>query len=653
MREIYLLSKKSCQKLPVSNEYYSSLGYIPLQIYGNSKPGLPQKIAIKLIDSSYSMWRNLINWSESSSLNDDHLQRQYSVALMGFIGRWENWPMYIDSRGKRWADGGVNRHLYLHHLILSSQMVITALRFDSIEAAKWGVDTLNRWFSNVTDHSEGNYKYYWNTEILVPVVLDSEDDAEEWTLIKSGREESVDLNAASALAMMNAWVDARIVTACYLLKRPSDEHDNEVKVLIDALVSTSELFPSGGIRESHHSIESGADILSVYLRHRWYWRDGDGDHGVWVNGIIDSLNRIDEPERVSGRIYSGWGANDTRSLSKSYLKLMVEKSSSQWTLSDDWKKIVLASFFKQANRDSLILELEEFITAIDSDPIYKEEFWHDDANKVLLDNCRISLLDIIEFLKQENVNKVVAKSVDQERLNSMGVMASIDVFDPEERYFPLSLFSEVIGNEQLDVGSRRTVNIQQYLKEKVVDVGANVAINEGEWLSSCVRNHMVLQVLNDFLSATKRKTIEWDFNTDEDAKIQLKRDIDDLKIKGGNPVILSGGSSFLNRIFRGIYRSEQQTAIERRDGYGESYICHFYGVPAYRLPYSAERFVLLSSKDMFLKASLLTTSAKSYVNLRYEKETDIKGTLSLSYLLDTEFKVDTVWKYTVNEAEIS
>lgn len=649
MREIYLLSKKSCQKIPASNEYYSSLGYIPLQIYSNSRPDLPKKIAIKLIDSSYSMWRNLINWSESSSLNDDHLQRQYTDALMGFIGRWENWPMYIDTRDKRWADGGVNRHLYLHHLTLSSQMVITALRFGSIEAAKWSVDTLNRWFSNVTDHSEGNYRYYWNTEILVPVVLDFDDDAEEWALIKNGREETVNAKAAGTLAVMNAWIDTRIVTACYLLKRPSDEHDDKVKILIDALVSSSELFPTGGINESHHSIESGADILSAYMRHRWYWRYGDGDHGMWINGLIDSLNIIDEPERVSGRIYSGWGANDARSLSKSYLKLMIENSRSQWTLSGDWQKIVLASFFKQANRDLLISELKEFITVIDSNSLYEAEYRDDEANKELLQNCRSSLLEIIELLKQENINKVVAKNIDQDRLNSMGATASIDVFDPEERYFPLSLFSEVIANEQLDVGSRRTVNIQQYLKEKVVDIGANVAINEGEWLSNCVRNHMVLQIFNDFLNATKHKTIEWDFNTDVDAKIQLKRDIDDLKIKGGDPVILSGGSSFFSQIFRGIYRADQQTAIERRDGYGESYICHFYGVPAYRLPYSAERFVLLTSKNMFLKASLLTPLGKSYVDVKYEEETDIKGKLSLSFLLGTEFKVDNVWKYTVNE----
>ena len=180
----------------------------------------------------------LVGWSESADFDDALLQKSYEEALMDFVGRWESWPIYIDTEDQRWLDGGVNRRLYQHHLVLSTQMVVSAIRHGSILAAKWGVDALNRWFSNVTDHSEGNYKYYWNTEILVPSVIDYDKEAAEWTLIKNGHEEDVDLKSAAAIAMMNSWVDARVVTACYLLNRPDDTYGKDVKELVEYLISS-------------------------------------------------------------------------------------------------------------------------------------------------------------------------------------------------------------------------------------------------------------------------------------------------------------------------------------------------------------------------------------------------------------------------------
>lgn len=420
--------------------------------------------------------------------------------------------------------------------------------------------------------------------------------------------------------------------------------------LVEALISCTKLFPSGYVSLNSSRIQSGADILGAYVRHLCLWSQEDSVYSDWLDGVIDRFNRLDEPKRVIGRVYSAWGIADVRSLNRSYLELIILNTQSRWKISDSWLKVLFSDLVGQSARDRLIRTLKEWVGLIDSD--YQKGWWIEDGRDSQVINSRESFVSCIDLLEEKGKTEILEAEVDLSRLETLSQYgSSVDVFDARDRHFPLTLFGEVVKSENVEIGKERVINIVDYAKANVINVGVTPPGNEKEWISDIVQNNIVGQIFGDFISASTENLTSLSYGDEQRGLDQLKTDINKRAEEGYEPIIFAGPKSLLSRANVASYGRGTDSDVEYKGGYGDFYICHYRGVPVYRIPFSSANYLFVVSKKYFLKASLFALPNGKYVNVQYVPEDELTGKLRLSYRLSTTFGSESVFKYLAESHE--
>lgn len=636
LREYYRLAREAVERIPDSSRFYTDMLYLHKRIYSNRDSLIKQEMR-SLIQGSYYMWYLLVEWrSYNSESGDLRVANKYEDILYDFVGAWESWLMFIEPRSKRTRDIGKTYPAFTVHLELTASTAISALRFNNFEAAGWGVDMLINWLEKLSRDDHWNKEYSWRSVLINHYLLPLKPDNIAWQAILRGND--YDYSAAFDISFKNAHIDLRVITACYMLLKPGDDHPDFLAKYVNALLAGERIHPSGSMGRPRHNILNAGDLVGAYIRHRDYGHYRDGTYGSWLSSILESFGRIYEERRVSGRIYSGWGADEPRSMNRAYVEIAISMSSTKWRLSNDWEEALLSEFFRHMDRESIISDLRDWIK------IAKEDHEYILVDQENLDafksNFIQSVEDVIQRIGDAQIQAVVDAEIDQAQLVKFGKASSAIFSDKTHSKFPLVLFKYLDHDAELDDNYSFRVNITNYAKERVaLGVETNRAVNEDEWMADCISNDLKLNILRALLRYPQSESYEY---TDVDS---ILSDIRNLSESMACPVLFIGSQKLRSKLRRSSYDQDiaDKYDIRRQDGFDNEYICHIGGCEVYSLRFSNIDFCLLTTKEIFETVTFFKITEDQYVNVDFElnEDSDTIGKLILKYQMKVDLTENT------------
>ncbi|TKB11292.1 hypothetical protein [Desulforhopalus sp. IMCC35007] len=629
--EYHRLARESVERIPDNSRFYYDMLYLHNRIFTRRDKLVKQEIR-SLIQGSYNMWYLLIEWrSYSSTSGDMRIANKYEDILYDFVGAWESWLIYIEPRSKK--AGGIDKSYlaYITHLEFTASTAISALRFNNYEAAGWGVDMLNNWLSNLSLDNNPNAEYLWRSVLLNYSFLLKDSESPAWHAVLKGNE--YDHLAAFNLSFKNASLDLRILTACYILLKPDQDNKEMLVKYVKALLSGVSIHQTGATSRSRHSISSAGDLLGAYIRHRDYRHYGENTYGSWLSSILDSFGRIYEERRVSGRIYSGWGANDPRSMNEAYVEIAISLSERKWRLPNEWEEAILSDAFRHIDREKMISDIRNWIQIAQCEQSY---ILIDEEAKVgLVSNFCDSLNEIIKRVEKAQVEEITGSDIDQNRLNFFSIASSGIFKNTGTPVFPLSLFEHIEHKVEMDDSLSYELNIADYAKERVaLGVETNRPNNEEEGIADCVSANVQVNVLRKLLqyplSASYRyKSIDY-----------ILSDVRRLVNSIACPVLFVGSQALSNTLHRSSYDRDiaDKHEISRLDGFGNEYICHVGRCEVYILPFNGVDYCLLTSKELFAKVWFRKITDDQFIETDFLPKEDNEniGNLHFKYWMDIE-----------------
>tara|TARA_R110002033_G_scaffold38017_1_gene77245 strand:+ start:3995 stop:7270 length:3276 start_codon:yes stop_codon:yes gene_type:complete len=628
LTEYYRIARAAVELIPENIEFFDEVINLHKRLFlGREK--LVEREGFSLIQGSYFTWSLLMEWrSYSSSSSDMRVANKYEDVLFDFVGAWESWLDYIQLRRKRLDDLTDSLPLILAHLEFTAHTAISALRYNNVEAAGWGVDMLNNWHEKLSlnDFGHGFEEYAWNSELVNHDMLRKSFDEQSWITALNGNE--FNLKSAFNIALKNAVFDLRVITACYILLKPHLNDNDQIKLYVKALLSGDSIHPTGSIGDSTKSVSNASDILGAYIRHRDYPNYGHGSYGSWLSKVLESFGRVNEKRRVSGRIYSGWGRDDPQSMNSAYVEIAVSFSNNQWQLERKWFDIIFSDELHHKDQEALVRDLQEWLRLADEikEPFLtsREEF---DSN---LSNFKVSVQQVIDRINQQQSDIVAVAEIDDQLLTKFGLICS-EAFTGEDQNldFPMTLFKSVSFNGNPVEDNLFKLNIQGYLKENIAkNIDTNRSINEKDWLKKSTENNLKLNILRKLLSY---KT------SDSRVYANAEDNIIDIYELGKaiiNPVLFSGSSELKRLIREAKYKQDfaDKFDISFIDGYGLDYICHIGNIIVYNIRFSDINYSLLTTKDLFESIEVGKVAKGQFVRVNYEpSENENIGELVINY----------------------
>lgn len=632
LTEYYRLAKAAVELIPENIEFFDEVIYLHKRLFARREK-LVKREGFSLIQGSYFNWSLLMEWrSYSSSSSDMRIANKYEDVLFDFVGSWESWLDYIEPRTKRLNNLSNSLPLFLSHLEFTAHTAITALRYNNIEAAGWGVDMLNNWVEKLSyrEHGHGLEEYRWHSELVTHDMLLKDRNEHAWITVLNGHE--FNIQSAFNIAINNAAFDLRVITACYILLKPNLNGNFQIKKYIRALLSGASIHHTGAMGRRTKSVSTACDILGAYIRHRDYPNNGEGSYGSWLSKTLDSFGRVNEQRRVSGRIYSGWGRDDPHGMNSAYVEIVVSFSNNQWQLERKWFDIIFSAIFRHQDQEYLVRDLKEWLRLSDeiNDPILtsKDDF---ENNR---NNFKTSIQQVIDKINQRQNDIIADAEIDDALLTRFGLTCSKVITGKNQNLeFPLDLFKSVRFNGSIEKNNLCKVNIENYRKEQISkNISTNRAINEDEWLKDVTKDNIKVNILRKIL---------WYKTTDSRVYANAENNILDASELGkdiNDPVIFSGNSE-LNRLFlEARYKRDlaDKLNISFIDGYGDSYICHLGNIIVYRINFSDANFSLLTTKDLFESIEFGKVLERQFVKVEYDPSDDNKniGVLSINYWMD-------------------
>jgi hypothetical protein len=632
LSEYHRLAKSAVELIPENIEFFDEVIYLHKRIFAGRKK-LVKLEGISLIQGSYLTWSLLMEWrSYSSSSLDLRIANKYEDVLFDFVGSWESWLDYIEPRTKRFNDLSNSLPLFLAHLEFTAHTVITALRYNNIEAAGWGVDMLNNWIEQFLfrGYDDKLDEYRWNSELVTHNMLLKSIHDHAWITALNGND--FNIQSAFNIAINNSTFDLRVITACYIILKPNLNGDEKIKKYIRALLSCAPIHPTGSIGRITKAVRTASDILGAYIRHRDYPNYGAGSYGSWLAKTLSSFGRVNKQRMVSGRIYSGWGRDDPHSMNSAYVEIAVSLSNNEWQLERKWFDIIFSDSFRHQDQESLVRDLQEWLRVSDkiNDPILtpKDEF------EINRNNFKTSIQKIISQIYQRQNEIVLDAEIDDVLLTNFGLTCSKAIMGKNQNLeFPISLFKYVDFNGVLEKNNLCRINITDYRKEKIAKgISTNRAINENDWFKKLTKSDVMINVLKNILRYEVTEPIVY-----KDAENNV---LDISRLEGGinKPVLFSGNLELNRLLHEARYKRElsDKLNISFIDGYGENYLCHIGEAIVYIMHFTDVNFSLLTTKDLFESIEFGKVTDGQFVKVEYKSSDDSEniGVLSINYWMD-------------------
>lgn len=374
--------------------------------------------------------------------------------------------------------------------------------------------------------------------------------------------------------------------------------------------------------------------------------------------MIESFGRIEEPEHVSGRVYSGWGSTDVRHLKHAYMVLATCYSAREWTLSARMKGFLYSDVVELQHREILLDDLKDWLNPTEDDISKVKLYLGDSYSDDYIENMKSSIAAVIDSINRQDVIVVSDAPIDQERLLSFGKAASLSGFTIASKLIPQLFFADVEYVDTLDDDTKFINRIVDFNRSKVAQgVEINRAVNEDEWIDDIITESVSQNILRKLIHTTKFTEINLDDN--EQLLIRVIEDASLLKNSGYKPILFIGPwvlNQLLDSILWGHAEEISISTLEvrRDDGFPNEYICHLNGIEVYKMPFGKIDFSIMVAEDCFSLIEFQRIDDGQYVNVTYEvkKDDPTMGDLLLEYRMKPHFEALPAFKYTTPSDDV-
>lgn len=646
LSEYFQTANATIKAIPDSLEYFQTMCYFYPNLYNHAKHELANRISMKYVRAHSNIWGSLLKWQKSflSGSSDNTTSIYINKPIMYFVGSWEVWLNIISINDSNYSR---NTHHCLNHLHYTCRLLISGIYYTNWFACEWATDMLIFWPEKLYSSMDILYsvQHLMKTETLVPCVLNNEDYSDHYNYILNGQsDDESNRLVAHRMAMINSWLDARVVVAMYIMSKPDYVTNEKLKEIKDALLKCKRYFPSGGLSPSYASTQSGADILSLYIRHRWHWGNQRNSHSFWIKEILSSFGSIEQPDYVSGRIYSGWGVDDVKYLVNYYIITAIGLSRTRWELSRNWADFIFSDNLTHQDREQIISDLHDWENINDEMVLkIKQEYGESDYEK-LIKNYQLSIEKAINTIRENQVNKVVSAKIDKTLLQAISRTSSRKVFPDIHKIMPLCLFEKVDFKDDFPDESVHTLNIKNFLKSDIAEgLTKRMTLNESDYFARMLNENISINAYRQI-----GQNIDFIDYIDSDIPAIIEKIVIDSnslsQMQAFTPILLIGPWEIYDFLESAIWDSTSDRAkrpydITRKDGFPKTYHCHVNNIEVYKTPFTNMNFCLLVPKEAFDSVEFKKYDKEIYITTNYTQNSEdpLHGELSIQYGLKCTF----------------
>lgn len=619
------------------------------------------------------------NWwsrrvEEQGIVDHTHLQKvylrppqnvTYDEMLSTFVAGWENGsPNKRPQRGNAktfdWDSAPMLAQLSVNHIEETAKMLLASVRRGDAAAAEWLADVLAKWWDPF-EQDDRPYQLYGKTAFITLEHLGL-----EWEAFATafGISDTTEVQTADSVqqlqygayraALRNYWNDIRLLViellVHWLLLSEGDDVDSALSAEIAAGMLLGKQWRAGNQVSDSFLDLSAPSYLTAKARQ--YCGSGE-----WRTGYIALLDRFVERAKatretnvVSSRVYSFSGADNVESLVAAQLAVFAVLTSAPWQISQGLRTKVEYWMTEQHSSVAIFLErLRGWAQAQDEMP--KEE-WNVvaklksrardghalDESKSSLRSSMEAARNLVESMKSDNL---AAQPIDEGRLAEIARAASGSAFSTETGDFPLPLLKVEVGQEEFQ---DFVVTLKQVQRGELTRVEmAQRALNEAEFYDEMLRKQVAVVVLSDILRhytprdivATDAETY-WTFLKTEAANFAARGDEATLLLDNGTRP--DWVWDWQHPEFNASYKRPDDLRVQRREGGGHGYVCHFNDIAVYVAPL---RFgeSLLMGRSAFNNVKFRQYGPARFVHVEVDDSGPIKTLVDLKFTFSRQVEV--------------
>lgn len=472
-----------------------------------------------LLSLSYIFFQKIAEWwaksvEEQGQLQHDRhygiklqppLMRAYEDLLAEFAGDWDtnrrvNAQIH-DEDVFDWQHRQVEVDLHADHLLHTAILLLEAIDRGDQTAAEWFADVLVKWPMQVSGYKPLHYLVQENAtrisldtfyepwvkikEYLIP----AENVFYQTSLSDAEWQEQIARQALEAF-----WEQVMLLLSEILIQwaKPdlADSHENSLCLYILKGFYTRKVWRQGSQAGKVDLFSSTTDYLLLRLSVYVEPTIEQGRVSQKLDSFIHRVREINQPRMVSGRLYSSYELDSSKSLDDALIAALTVLSIVGWqppsryhqSLVNEWAgsskaaAIIVDRLDELMHRQELATQLYGGVISYltkDSDPVLSLE-----KRKKLVNELISKTRD---ELKKANQEKIRGTQIDDQALKTLAKQVSQVNFNKENPPFPVRLFSSIVFDMQACAGEKYSITLKNVRKELFIQ--ADDARHQSIWFS--------------------------------------------------------------------------------------------------------------------------------------------------------------------------
>lgn len=661
LRSYIVLFEAAVARLMEEDEYFDRLAHIGGYLFHRTEGLKTQRIRDKFIQLPPVLMNRLGNWWHkhldspvaaragicSPAMLTDPYRTVYEDGWRKYAGAWESIKDVsftsshrskpIKSEETEWSEFQEWTPNYVTHLDETLTMFLRAVLRGDRTAAEWSADMLQRWM-NALELRASNRSFMLRSPRFVTLEVMSS----RWPEVLTQLEIEDGYPGAQRIerdvffvALRNYWVDCKCL-AVYLLAIWGKDCPCDSSLAAEFIRGLVEgaTWRGGGERTGGRDlINSLEKALQTLIRQNF--ADGGYRRGYRgrLDALVERLESLREQDWVSGRICSRVGADDLESVSDGHLvwlclsansdrggAAVTEAEIQKWVVQDDGRVRDLKAYLDKLKAR---LDSEEFAKFND---LYRcirqlkgEGSEFADARKRVAEGLSKTVA-VIENVRSHELETAL---IDQNRLAEVATVASRLGFSKTTGDFPLPLFHVVTAAEENL--QERTLIFNNLAKGEFTEREmAQRPVNQDDFFAETIRNHVANVVMAQ--SLRKLKTFSADGASASEYWKALNEAAQTMANSGLNPILLLENATIPGwvwdwqhtRLSDEEYARPQDMSVTRREGMGESYVCHFNEIAVYTAPIPAGASYVVA-REVFKEVKFKAYAEGRFVSVSTEQ----------------------------------
>ncbi len=571
--------------------------------------------------------------------------RVYEEVLSSFVSGWENGrPNKGRIRQEEalpdWESYPNAARLNAKHIDETARMLLAAVHQGDVAAAEWMADVLNKWWDVLGFEHESHQLYNKTTFITLDhLVLDWPAFTRKFGIEQDqiyGTEELTKLLQRSAYlaALRNYWNDIRLLVLELLINwiqhHPIDLAGSSLAAEILVGFLTGNQWRGGGRLSGALNSFSAPAYLTAKARQYAATGEGAGGYVARLDSFVERVKDMRRPNMVSFRIYSFGGADNVESLQDAQLAFFAILTNGAWRIPEHFYRQIDLWLIDQNRSIEIIRErFRAWIERLDTEPSVATETV---SNLKIRARPGLNIVDAWEAVRaglgavrdavevrREDV--LAAQPISRERLLEIASFASSTGFTGESGVFPLQFLTVITTEEELQPF---TLTLREVRRGELTQLEMEPrAANESESYAERLARQVGYVVLADILH---RCTIREVLATNAEAYWQTLR-VESARLisRGARPILLLDNATrpewvwdWQHADYSSDYSRPDDLRIQRLEGNGDDYVCHFNEIAVYVAPLSPGQSILMS-RETFESVTFTQYGPGQFVQAQVEE----------------------------------